>query len=107
MGVGVEGRVVAAAAGTVTVVARQDVSDAENDAAWIVHELAVVADAGTDESRVAWVVTKVVAVVAVVGASAVVARCLVCGVAVGVVETVGKGLHLWLRDRVRIVDSYA
>jgi hypothetical protein len=95
VGIGVAGRVVAAAAGT-AVVAHRDVLDAENYAAWIVvHELAVVADAGTDASRVAWVVAEVVAVVAVAGAIAVVARCLACGVAVGVVETVGSIRKLW------------
>ena len=52
-------------------------------------------------------VAEVVTEVAVVGASAVVVRWLACGVAIGDVETVGKGLRLWLRDRVRIVDSYA
>ena len=71
------------------------------------HELAVIADAGAEASQVAWVVAEVVTEVAVVGVSTVVARWLACGVAVGDVETVGRGLHLWLRDRVRIVDSYA
>ena len=52
-------------------------------------------------------VAGVVAVVAVAGAIAVVARCLACGVAIRVVETIGRGLHLRLRDCVRIVDSYA
>jgi hypothetical protein len=108
VGIGVARRVVAAAAataGTVTVVARRDVLDVESDAAWIVHELAVVADAGAEASRVAWVVAEMVTEVAVADAFAVIARCLACGVAVGVVETVGRGLHLRLRDRVRIVDS--
>ena len=45
--------------------------------------------------------------VAVAGVFAVVARYLACGVAVGVVETIGRGLYLRLRNRVRIVDSYA
>ena len=69
------------------------------------HELAVIADAEAEASRVAWVVAEVVTEVPVVGASAVVARWLACGVAVGDVESVVWDLHLRLRDRVRIVDS--
>jgi hypothetical protein len=102
VGIGIAGCVVAAAADTVTIVARRDVLDAENYAAWIVHELAVIADARAEASRVAWVV---VTEVAIAGASAVIARCLTCGVAVGVVESVVWDLHLQLRDCVRIVDS--
>ena len=71
------------------------------------HELAVVADAGAEASQVAWVVAEVVTKVAVVGASAVVVHWLACGVAVRDVETVGRGLHLWLCDHIHIVDSYA
>ena len=98
---------VAAAAAAVVVDARWTVLGAELVPAWVMHELAIVAEAEAEASRVAWVVAEVVAVVAVAGAIAVVARCLACGVAVGDVETVGKGLHLRLRDRDRIVDSYA
>ena len=71
------------------------------------HKLAVIADAEAEASRVAWVVAEVVTEVAVVGASAVVAHWLACGVTIGDVETVGRGLHLRLRDRIRIIDSYA
>ena len=50
-------------------------------------------------------VAEVVTEVAVVGVSTVVACWLACGVAVRDVETVGKGLHLQLRDRICIVNS--
>ena len=96
------GRVAAAA---VVVDARWTVLGAELVPAWVMHKLAVAAEAEAEASQVAWVVAEVVAVVAVAVAIAVIARCLACGVAVGDVETVGKGLHLRLRDRVRIVDS--
>ena len=99
------GRVAAAAA--VVVNARWTVLGAELVSAWVMHELAIVAEAKAKASRVAWVVAEVVAVVAIAGAIAVVVRCLACGVAVGDVETVGKGLHLRLRNHVCIVDSYA
>ena len=71
------------------------------------HELAVVADARAEASRVVWVVAEVVTEVAVVGASAVVVHWLACRVAVRDVETVGRGLHLWLCNHIHIVDSYA
>ena len=69
------------------------------------HGNAVVADAGAEASRVPWVVAEMVTEVAVADAFAVVARCLACGVAIGVVETVGRGLHLQLCDRIHIIDS--
>jgi hypothetical protein len=53
VGVGVAGCIVAAAADTVTIIACRDVLDAENYATWIVHKLAVVADAGAEASQVA------------------------------------------------------
>ena len=99
------GRIAAAAA--VVVDARWTVLGAELVPAWVMHELAIVAEAEAEASRVAWVVAEVMAVVAVAGVIAVVVHCLACGVTVGDVETVGKGLHLRLRDRVCIIDSYA
>ena len=70
------------------------------------HKLAVVADAGAEASRVAWVVAEVVTEVAVVSVSAVVARWLACGVAVGDVETDAGDLHFQLCNRICIVVSY-
>jgi hypothetical protein len=69
------------------------------------HKLAVIADARAKASRVAWVVAEVVTEVAVAGAFTVVVHCLTYGVAVGVVEIVGRGLHLQLHDCIHIVDS--
>ena len=71
------------------------------------HKLAVIADAGAEASQVTWVVAEVVTEVAIVGVSAVVVHWVACGVAVRDVETVGRGLELWLCDYIHIVDSYA
>ena len=115
--------VAAAAASTVADVAHRAVFGIETVPSWIVHELAVVADAEVLE--VAWVVVEVAAaVVAVVGAevaglaqvaavttdvvgvaSAVVACYLAFGVDWVVVVAVGGLRLLWLRYRGRIAVS--
>ena len=101
-GAGGAGHVATAPAAAVTDVARQAVLVIDVLAAWIVHELAVVA--GAEVAGLAWVVVAVVdaAVVAV----AVVARWVAFDV-VGVVVVVARDLHLWLHYRVGIVVSYA
>ena len=66
---------------------------------WIVHGLAIVADA---EFVVAWVVVAAVVVVTVADVVADVARCLACGVVCEVSRIVLWGLFLRLRYRVRI-----
>jgi hypothetical protein len=105
VGISITGCIVAAAADTVTIVTRRDVLDAENYATWIVHKLAAITDARAEASQVTWVVAEMVTEVTVASAFTVIACCLACGVTVGVVETVGSGLHLWLRNRICIVDS--
>jgi hypothetical protein len=58
------------------------------------HKLVVIADARAEASQVTWVVAEVVTKVAGAGVIAVVVHYLACGVAIGDVETVGRGLHL-------------
>ena len=66
---------------------------------WIVHGLAIVADA---EFEVAWVVVAAVVVVTVADVVADVARCLACGVVCEVSRIVLWGLFLRLRYQVHI-----
>ena len=107
--IGVGHVIAAAAAGIHTVVACRVVLSSESDPAWIICELADVADAEVKGAEVVVAAAAVIAGSGVDAASvvAVFVRCPACGVAAGAVAGFLQDLCLRLHDRVHIADFKA